>query len=51
MVNSKLLGKNPREIAQNLIDNFQESDIIEKLEIAGPGFINIFLKFQHYLLA
>ncbi len=44
MVNSKLLGKNPREIAQNLIDNFQESDIIEKLEIAGPGFINIFLK-------
>lgn len=44
MVNSKLLGKNPREIAQNLIDNFKESDIIEKLEIAGPGFINIFLK-------
>ena len=44
MVNSKLLGKNPREIAQNLIDNFKESHIIEKLEIAGPGFINIFLK-------
>ena len=44
MVNSKSLGKNPREIAQNLIDNFAKNDIIEKLEIAGPGFINIFLK-------
>ena len=44
MVNSKTLGKNPREIAQTFIDNFSENDIIEKLEIAGPGFINIFLK-------
>lgn len=44
MVNSKILGKNPREIAGQLIDNFSESDVIEKLEIAGPGFINIFLK-------
>lgn len=44
MVNSKILGKNPRDIAQNLIDNFSENNLIEKLEIAGPGFINIFLK-------
>ena len=44
MVNSKILGKNPREIAGQLIDNFSENDVIEKLEIAGPGFINIFLK-------
>ncbi|WP_155282394.1 arginine--tRNA ligase [Leptotrichia trevisanii] len=44
MVSSKLIGKNPREIANTLIDNFAENDIIEKLEIAGPGFINIYLK-------
>jgi arginyl-tRNA synthetase len=44
MVNSKKFGRNPREIAKELIDNFSENDIIEKLEIAGPGFINIFLK-------
>ena len=43
MTNSKKLGKNPREIAQSLIDNFEKNSIIEKLEIAGPGFINIFL--------
>ena len=44
MVSSKLIGKNPREIANVLVDNFKENDIIEKLEIAGPGFINIYLK-------
>ena len=44
MVSSKLIGKNPREIASTLVDNFKENDNIEKLEIAGPGFINIYLK-------
>ena len=44
MVSSKLIGKNPREIASTLVDNFKENDTIEKLEIAGPGFINIYLK-------
>ncbi len=39
--------KNPREIAQRVLDNFQLSgypEIINRLEIAGPGFINIFLE-------
>ena len=44
MVSSKLIGKNPREIANTILDNFAENNIIEKLEIAGPGFINIYLK-------
>ena len=44
MVSSKLIGKNPREIAGTLVENFSENDIIQKLEIAGPGFINIYLK-------
>ena len=44
MMNSKLIGNNPRAIAQAIVNNFVENDVIEKLEIAGPGFINIFLK-------
>ena len=44
MVTSKILGKNPREIANEIIENFEKNDIIEKMEIAGPGFINIYLK-------
>lgn len=44
MMNAKTIGKNPREIATTLIENFKENDLIEKLEVAGPGFINIYLK-------
>lgn len=44
MVSSKLIGKNPREITNIIVENFKENDLIEKLEIAGPGFINIYLK-------
>lgn len=44
MMNSKIIGKNPKEIAQSIVDAIEKDDIIEKLEIAGNGFINIFLK-------
>ncbi|MBM7559268.1 arginine--tRNA ligase [Marinitoga litoralis] len=44
MINSKILRKAPRAIAQEIIDNIPENDIIEKIEIAGPGFINIYVK-------
>lgn len=44
MVNSKALKSNPRSIAQTILDNLDTNEIIEKLEIAGPGFINIFIK-------
>ena len=40
---AKPLGKNPREIAQLLVDNLMETMHVEKVEIAGPGFINFFL--------
>lgn len=43
MTNSKKIGKNPREIAEILIKNFDGEKIIEKIEVAGPGFINIYL--------
>ena len=43
MASAKKLGKNPREFAQMVLDNLDLSDIAAKLEIAGPGFINVSL--------
>lgn len=41
---AKPLRKNPREIATLLIDALPDSPYLEKVEIAGAGFINLFLK-------
>ena len=40
---AKKLGTNPREFAQKVIDVLDLEGIASKTEIAGPGFINIFL--------
>ena len=42
MMLAKPAKKNPRELAQQLIDATPASERVAKLEIAGPGFINIF---------
>ena len=41
---AKKLGKKPRDIAQEVVNNLDVSDICEKPEIAGPGFINLRLQ-------
>ena len=41
---AKKLKTNPREFAQKVLDLLDLSDVADKIEIAGPGFINIFLK-------
>ncbi len=41
---AKPLHKNPREIAGLLIDALPPSPYLEKVEVAGAGFINLFLK-------
>ncbi|MCT4592489.1 MAG: arginine--tRNA ligase [Candidatus Gracilibacteria bacterium] len=41
---AKELKKNPREIAQDFIDKFPKNDFIERIDVAGAGFINFFLK-------
>ncbi len=41
---AKKLKKNPREIAQTVIEQLDIDDIADKIEVAGPGFINIHLK-------
>lgn len=40
---TKILKSNPRLIAQSIIDQLDQTNI-EKTEIAGAGFINLFLK-------
>jgi len=37
------LQTNPRQIAQQLIDNLPADPVIERVEVAGPGFINFYL--------
>ena len=44
---TKQLKNNPRAIAQALVDHFQDP-VVEKLEIAGPGFLNFILKTDRY---
>ena len=49
MVWSKLFRKAPRMIAEDILSHADFSDsYIEKYEIAGPGFINLFLKQDYY---
>ena len=40
---AKPLKRNPREIAQALMAALPASSVVEKVEIAGAGFINVFL--------
>ncbi len=49
MTNSKVIGKNPREIATALLETLDFSNTyFEKAQIAGPGFINFFLKEAYF---
>jgi arginyl-tRNA synthetase len=42
---TKILKRNPREIATTIINTVNKEEAqIESIEIAGPGFINVFLK-------
>lgn len=40
---AKAARMNPRAIAQILVDNLPKNNLIESVEIAGPGFINLTL--------
>jgi arginyl-tRNA synthetase len=40
---SKSAGKNPREVAQLLVDELSKNPGIKKVDIAGPGFLNFTL--------
>lgn len=40
---AKAAHMNPRAIAQAIVDHLPENNLVESLEIAGPGFINLTL--------
>ncbi len=43
MILAKSLGRNPKDLAENISKNFKLDDQILKIEVAGPGFINFFV--------
>jgi arginyl-tRNA synthetase len=43
MVMAKAAGRKPRELAEALVAALPASPLVVKVEIAGPGFINLFL--------
>src|SRR5262245_64813828 len=44
MVLAKDAGKKPRELAESLAERLRADDLVAKVEVAGPGFINLTLK-------
>src|SRR5271156_3536513 len=38
---AKTLGKKPRDVAQEIVDLLELGDLLDKPDIAGPGFINL----------
>jgi len=49
MLLAKQAGRKPRELAAEIARRLPVSDQIEKVEVAGPGFLNFFLKANAYL--
>ena len=47
MVLAKEAGKDPRELAQQIVDALPQHDDIERIEVAGSGFINFYLS-RHF---
>ena len=45
---AKSLRKNPRALAEEIADNIPQDKLINKIEIAGPGFINFHLDNSAY---
>lgn len=43
MALAKKLGRNPRELGQQLSEKLTLGDVVSKIEVAGPGFINLFI--------
>ena len=48
LVTAKKVGRNPRELAEELVKAVESASVsvIERMEVAGPGFINFYLSPQ-----
>ena len=41
---AKRLGSDPRQVANSIVEHLQLADVCEKVEVAGPGFVNLTLR-------
>jgi len=48
MVLGKVNSRNPKELAQEIADKISENKSIEKVEVAGAGFINFYLSQEFF---
>ena len=48
MVLAKVAKTKPRDLAEKVLAALPQSDLLEKVEIAGPGFINLYLATSAY---
>src|SRR3990167_6677085 len=46
---AKTLKKNPLQIAQEIKKNFPKDDLVEKVEVMKPGFINFWINSNYFL--
>ncbi len=51
MVLAKDAGRKPRELADAIAEKLRADDLVEKVDVAGPGFINLTLKAAAWLEA
>lgn len=53
LIEAKKQGKNPSELAEEYVKILRQAqddfDFLEKIEVAGPGFINFFLKKEFFV--
>ena len=49
MMLAKPARMNPRKLAEMIVEAIPSDDLIAKIEIAGPGFINVFLNDEAHL--
>lgn len=47
---ARSIKKNPRLIAQEIAEKLGDLEDVAKVEIAGPGYINLFLNQEHFFL-
>jgi len=51
MVLAKDAGQKPRDLAESIARNLRADDLVAKVDVAGPGFINLTLKPQAWIEA
>lgn len=44
LLKSQGINQSPRDIANKILGNVEKSSLINKIEVAGAGFLNIFLE-------